>query len=341
MKENNHSLLSPSGSSKWLNCPPSLRLEQRIPNVSSEAAQEGTLAHKYAESIFKKYIPIDVPAEMEAVMKPYLDFIMNQKGRKQFERKVTSPDKLYSGTVDVVITYGTLLHLVDLKYGIGVKVSAEDNSQLMLYALTLIKPTTTIVKITIYQPRLNHVDSVTYTPNQLKDWYKSYVLPRAQLALLGSGEFNTGDHCQFCRVKPTCRKHLEMTFVDPNRELPTLNNSELVDVYLKSKRFKEFLTAVDNEVLRLLLSGQSLPGLKLVEGRSSRQVAKQDELVAELVRKGFSEDEIYQERKLVTLPKLEAMLPDLSPYIIKPKGAPTVVPDTDKRAEWNEFAQND
>ena len=45
----NHAILSASSSKQWLNCPPSARLRERFPEETSEAAAEGTLAHRFCE----------------------------------------------------------------------------------------------------------------------------------------------------------------------------------------------------------------------------------------------------------------------------------------------------
>src|SRR5699024_8830876 len=113
------------------------------------------------------------------------------------------------GTGDVIIIAGDTIEVIDLKYGKGVPVSAENNSQMRLYGLGAYKNFGLLYEIknvtmTIVQPRLDSISSETLTLNELLAWGGA-VKVTAQMAMKGEGEYGAGDHCRFCRASATCR----------------------------------------------------------------------------------------------------------------------------------------
>jgi len=178
-----HSILSPSGSHRWLNCTPSARLELEFEDAESEAAKEGTAAHALCEHKLKRALkrrskrPVsDYDSdEMEECTDAYVDFVMEQyEAAKQvckdpivlieqhldFSNYVTDG----FGTGDCVIISDDKLHIVDFKYGMGVLVEAEDNPQMKLYALGALELYDALydilkVSMTIFQPRRENVST--------------------------------------------------------------------------------------------------------------------------------------------------------------------------------------
>ena len=118
------------------------------------------------------------------------------------------------GTGDLVLVGrdadGTgLIHVIDFKGGRGVRVDAEMNSQMMLYAAAalnsygfLVDPE--IIRMSIVQPRLDNISTFQMTVEELNAWAES-IKPIAQMAYEGKGEQHTGDWCIFCKAKPVCR----------------------------------------------------------------------------------------------------------------------------------------
>lgn len=238
-----HALLSASGASRWINCPPSARLTEHLPSKQSTYADEGTVAHEYAEikltrrltkcnSADRKRLDDQEEkikknkyynAEMEAYVQWYVDLVeesfLDAKGRSDSEDATVLleakldltewiPDGF--GTSDVTIISDGVLEVIDLKYGKGVPVSAINNSQLRLYALGALSEFGWMydihtVRMTIIQPRLDSVSTDEISVEELNEWAESVVKPAASLAYAGEGEYKAGDHCRWCLAKGNCR----------------------------------------------------------------------------------------------------------------------------------------
>lgn len=167
-----HAFLSCSSSDRWLNCTVAPSLEAKHKDESSPFAAEGTLAHELAERCLRAgraaaEIKGDYPAEMRDYVQTYVDYVLSIKGELLVEQRLDIsrwvPDCF--GTSDAVVLLDGVCHIIDLKYGKGVKVFAEQNTQLMLYALgaydaydSIYGPLTDF-EIHIVQPRLDHIDS--------------------------------------------------------------------------------------------------------------------------------------------------------------------------------------
>lgn len=234
-----HALLSASSSKKWINCPPSARLEEQFPDTTSDYAREGTLAHSIAELKVRKYFiePMSqrtfnsrlkklqkqelYDPEMLIHTDTYLEYIQGIAYGCKSAPFVTVEKRLdYSdvapegfGTGDCILISGDTLHIIDFKYGKGVPIYAEGNTQMMLYAAGAIKAYSMLyainnVVMSIVQPRLDSISEHTISVSELNEWAES-VKPIAELAYKGEGEFQDGDWCKFCRAKATCRKRSE------------------------------------------------------------------------------------------------------------------------------------
>ena len=266
-KERDHSILSASGAHKWLNCPPSARLEEALPDKAGDAAKEGTVAHSLCElklsKLFtdknmttrtynsrlkkiqedEKYQP-----EMERFTDEYVDYVreiafaMPAAPTVVVEKRVDygayAPEGF--GTADCLLLQGNTLHVIDFKYGKGVPVSAEGNPQLGLYALGalaeygFIYPVEKVV-LHIVQPRIPNSSSWETTVKELLAWGK-YVKEKAELAYRGEGEFHEGKWCDscFCKIAGTCRhradKHMQlMEVAAPNGEPRDIQSACLSD----------------------------------------------------------------------------------------------------------------
>ena len=233
MPPSKHAVLSASGAHRWLHCNPSARLELEFADRETEAAAEGTAAHALAEHKLKKALkirsrkpvsPYDCD-EMDVHTDGYVEFVLEQLE----EAKMLCADPLVLieqrldfscyvpdgfGTGDCLIVADKLLHIIDFKYGQGVLVDAEENPQMMLYALGALRQfdhlyDITQVAMSIYQPRRENVSTWTITVEQLMDWAEHTLKPKAEMAYQGEGDYVPGPWCTFCKAAVKCRARAE------------------------------------------------------------------------------------------------------------------------------------
>lgn len=371
-----HALLSASGASRWMACTPSARLEQNFENKTSQYAEEGTLAHELGELKLRKELEglstrsfnskvkkIQENELYTADMPDYVDMYVETCLERVSEAKAKTPDALFKmeqrldfsewvpegfGTGDFVIIADGTMEVCDLKYGKGVPVSADNNKQMMLYALGAISEFSFLydiekVRMTIIQPRLDNISTFEVTVEDLVKWAEEYVRPRAELAIKGEGEFCAGDHCRFCRAKSVCKarteKNLELAkydFQKPN----TLDNNDIAYILSKVDELVNWAGDVKEYALEQALQGEEFDGYKVVEGRSNRKWSSEDDVAKVLIGQGFQENIIYT-KKLDGISKIESSIGKkevqrlLGDYIVKPVGKPTLVPITDKRDPYN------
>lgn len=256
------------------------------------------------------------------------------------------------GTGDSIIVADHVLDITDLKYGKGVPVFAEKNKQMMLYALGalfLFEHLYDIhtVRMTIYQPRLDTISTWEISVNELKQWAEDELKPKAALAFEGKGEFLPGAHCGFCKAKAVCRAHADMNLEMAQHEFKNpelLTDAEIAKIMDRASMFKNWIGAVEEHALHQAVhNGKRWPGYKLVEGRSNRKYADEAQVASKLLNSGIAEDIIYT-KKLIGITALQSEVgkkafDELTKgLIIKPAGKPTLVPDTDKRPEYNSVA---
>ena len=377
-----HAILSASGSKRWITCTPSAQLEQQFPENKSEYAEEGSFAHALAElrlgravannikpSLYKKKLaemqkdPL-YSASMEEYIEQYVTFI----GEKFLGAKKNCPDTLILleqrldfsewvpdgfGTGDVIIISDGVLEIIDLKYGQGVPVSAEGNTQMRLYALGAINQFGLLydfdcIRMTIVQPRLDSISSDDASVPELLKWGYEVVKPAAAKAMAGKGEFVPGDHCQFCRAKAVCRAraetNLEMAKYD-FQEPALLTVDEIAEILFKAEELQKWAKDIQDYALDQAENhGVKFPGWKLVEGRSNRKYADEDAVADRLKAEGYTDDVIYAPRKIWGITEMEKKLGKklfeeyLKGLVIKPAGKPTLAPESDKRPEISSVA---
>ena len=362
-----HAFLSASASHRWLACPPSARLCAEIPDEESTYARQGTDAHELCQYLVEKELGRDVAnptpnlefydAEMQEASEGYCSFVMEQIAKAKelcSDPLVCVEQKLdYSkwvqdgfGTGDCVIAADDTLHIIDMKYGVGVLVSAagEDgtgNSQLKCYALGALDTFGELydirrIRLSIYQPRRENTDTFEMSTEELLKWADEVLSPRAKLAYEGKGEFCAGEHCRFCRIKSTCRKRaaysLELAKYE-FAEAPSLTNEEIAVILPQIDTLVSWADDIKAYALEQALSGTSYPGFKLVEGRSVRKYTDEAAVVNAVASEGFDPFEkkllgITAMQKLLGKAKFDELLSGL---VEKPKGKPTLVPESDKR----------
>ena len=365
---NKHAMLSASSSARWLACPPSAQLCAALPDTVTDYAREGTCAHELAEYKVQKLLgnPASNPVEnldfydteMEDCTDSYAQYIAELlatlqepmvlvEQRLDFSRYV--PDGF--GTGDCVIVADSVLTVIDFKYGKGVAVSADHNSQMMLYALGALELFDALydiaeVRMVIFQPRIQNLSECTLPLSELLHWAETELKPKAALAARGEGAFSAGEHCRFCKRKATCRKRAEYNlqlarydFAMPDK----LTDTEIETILATADQLTAWVADVKEYALRQALSGKQWHGYKVVAGKSNRKYTNPAAVAAAVQAYGknpYKEPELLgvtAMQQLLGRTQFEALLGSLTE---KPQGKPTLVPCSDKRSAWSN-AQED
>lgn len=389
--ERAHALLGASKASQWINCPPSAKLQESVPDKRSEYADEGTAAHELAElKLQRRLFPnnskrrADLELKMDAFIKtnpfygPEMENAIKEYVEKVEERymaaKARSSDAVILleerldftewvpdgyGTGDVVLIADGVLEVIDLKYGKGVPVSAIGNPQIRLYGLGAwwgynYLYSINEVHMTIVQPRLDSVSTDVMSLGELVEWAETTVKPAAALAFRGEGEFKSGDHCRWCKVKGSCRARadenmlaLQHEFKDP----ALMSYEEIGSILFIAQQLKTWANDVEEYAFEQAKTGNKIPQWKLVEGRSNRAISDKDTAWKTLEEAQLEADKYLKPRELLGIGELEKRIGKkeittlLGDLIVKPPGKPVLVPETDKRPELNsieeEFANID
>ena len=377
-----HARLNASSSHRWMMCPPSVKLSEQFEDKPSPYAEEGTFLHELCELKLHRYLG-DMTADLieqqyaehrdndfysdeaESVTDEYVAFCIETIEAV----RLSCPDPLimvehrldYSeyvpegyGTGDLVIVADGVIEVIDFKGGRGVRVEAQRNSQLMLYGLGALLEFDTLydirsVRMTIVQPRLSNASTYEMTADDLIRWADSEVRPKAQLAYEGRGEFCAGEWCRFCKARYTCRKRSEyhMRLAERDfRQPDLLSDEEIADILPVAESLNSWVQDLLSYATQEAVGGKSWPGYKLVAGRSVRRYTSEAEVIKAATEAGYTD--IYK-TTLLGVGDLEKRMGRkrfsevLGRYIIKPAGAPTLVPESDPRKPYSdaasEFAQ--
>ena len=370
-----HALLSASSSKRWLSCTPSARLEATLPEPKRSTkgidfSAEGTLAHTLSEirlkrhynqitqqeyddeykeieahDIYKNYSS-EERIDFENNVDNYVLYVRSQIGEGDtplFEQRVDFSDWVPDGfgTADVVILSERAIRVIDLKFGRGIPVMAQDNPQLRLYALGAYAkfkeeyPNIKEVSYTIHQPRLDSISTDGTTIEKLLDWSKYYVSPKAKKAWAGSGEFLPGEWCQFCKAKAQCRARSDLNtelakqdFKDP----PLLSDEEISNVLGKAQDLKSWANDVEEYALTKAVEENKIPkGYKLGTTVTHRKIADSQLAATVLVEHGLPASELWEQPKLKSLASLEKIGPKgkvtawLGDLVVRPDGQPKLI----------------
>lgn len=371
MAANSHAVLSASSADRWLHCPPSVRLSERFEDNGSIYALEGTCAHALAEYKLRKALgyPADDPTEnldfyneeMDEATDGYVSYVLEQvQAAKEtcadptvmVEQHVDFSHwvKQGFGTADALVIADGTLHIIDLKYGTGIEVSAEDNPQLKCYALGALSLFDGIydiddIALHIYQPRRQNISEWQLPKIDLLTWAEEVLKPAADLAWDGKGNFSCGDWCRFCKSKNICRARAEENLKLAQHDFklpPELSDAEIEVILSKVDGLVSWASDIKEYALQKALSGKEWHGFKLVEGRSVRKYTDETSVAKAVADAGYDP----YEKKLLGITAMQKMLGKnrfeelLTAYIEKPQGKPTLVPDSDKRPAMN-TAKND
>ena len=301
-------------------------------------------------------------ASMYEYMTAYADFVEERMAEAKakctdhrifIEQRISFTDYVPHGfgTSDVVIIADGQMEVIDLKYGSGIPVSAEGNPQMRIYGLGAYLAWSWAydiqkVRMTIFQPRLDNISSDTMTITDLMEWAEKELKPKAKLAWEGKGDFNPGEkQCKWCKISATCRARAEYQmelakydFAPPS----TLDESEIANILTRLPAFKAWAEDVEDYARNAAVNlGVHFPGYKVVEGRSNRKYADEAAIADLLCKAGYQETAIYKPKELLGITAMEKLVGKkkletlAGKHIIKPEGAPTLVPLSDNRPELN------
>lgn len=388
-----HAILSPSAAHRWLHCTPAPRVEAEFPETTSEYAEEGRLAHSVCELAAKKKFTVmnnraynsrlkklkadpKWDDEMLSTAATYVEHLTEHAMRfehapyvaLEVQVDITDYAPEAFGTCDCIMIGGDELIITDYKHGKGVPVSAQDNPQMLLYALGALKLYRPIygdmirrVSTYIDQPRLGSYDGASMTVEELLAWGES-IKPKAAAAFMGTGEFAPGEWCRFCRAKAKCRARANQnTALEDFKDCIPLGRSIPMQAEYDATGFKPSNCLTDEEIGALLvraeglvawyndlkeyalvacLNGKTIPGWKAVEGRSTRAWTDQDAALEALMAGGVEEAIIY-DRVPKTLAQLEKVIGKqrfgelVGGMITKSPGKPALAAESDKRPAYN------
>lgn len=357
-----HARNSPSALHRTLNCPPSLVLGEQFQDEESQYAAEGSAGHALAEHLIKKHLkqrtkrPVSdyYSDDLVEAVEDYVAFVIEKIEEAKRECKLPlfsveqrvdiseySPDCF--GTADMVIVTDKVAHVIDLKLGRGVEVSAEENPQLMAYGLGVLEMAEMlydieVVRLTIFQPRINNFSTWETTPEALKTWGEEILKPRSAMALAGAGEFQAGSWCRFCKARNQCRARAEeflrlakMEFRQP----ALLSDDEIAEIIKVSDELAKWASDVYAYAQdQAITHGKEWKGYKLVEGRSNRKYSSDEEVEKAAQAAGYTD--IYK-KTLIGITEMERLMGKkefariLGKLVYKPQGKITLVPDTDNR----------
>lgn len=371
-----HALLGASSAARWLACPASARATEGLPDDETPYAAEGTRAHELCEYTLRHNLagwekgkPFDpmydwyggegtVTPEMLKAANQYVRFIHELwvgfpcRPSVFIEQEVDVSEWVPGGfgTCDCLLIGGGLLHIVDFKYGQGVPVSPVHNPQLMYYALgayELFRDIDDIdtVCMSIVQPRIQTEPETWQLPlADLLSWAREVLRPAAELAWRGEGVYHTGGHCRFCKAYPSCRawqkQYGPLAGFEPYPEPATLSDEELGEWLQKLEGLAAYARDLEEYAQQALLEGRTLPGWKLVQGRSTRKWTDQDAAFRQMQADGIDEAMLYT-RTPITLTVAEKMIgkkrfaETMSAFITRAPGAPKLAQASDPRPAYD------
>lgn len=361
-----HSPLGPSGAERWLNCPGSVNATKHLADVYSDYAAEGIFAHYISELAriekkeAKEYIgtksedgKFECDKEMANAVQYFLEYIDQFECEEELiEQRVNYNAWVDDGfgTLDAGLLNDGTCMIIDLKYGKGVQVWAEDNPQLKLYALGVFQEYGHLYgiekfKLCICQPRLDHVDEWTISIESLLTWAEETVEPTADMAITDDAPFQAGEWCRWCKIRATCKtraaavKEALLDEIQDIRDPNEMGNEELGEcaslVPIIQSWCKDIMALVEKQVVagEKIIGADGLP-FKMVEGRSNRKWIDEDAAERAMRNYKFKVAQIFK-RTLISAPEFEKLAgknhPIMKNHVHKPQGKPVLVPGSDKR----------
>ena len=355
-----HAKLSASGAHRWMACPGSVKAEAGLSDRSSSFAEEGTRAHDLMEKMLLRDPrevgeSFDVHSEMVEHVQTYVDYVESLKrpGDTLFvEHRVDFSEWVPDGfgTADTILRGEDYNHIVDLKYGKGVKVYVQDNPQPLLYGLGAYADFGFIsnfktVRMSIVQPRLDHIDEWEISVTDLLKFGEEARQAAADTLNPNAPRAPGEKQCKFCKAKADCPALYKLTAdtlmadfeqIDEAPQPHKLTDGQLRAALENKALIEAWLASVELTIKQRILEGGAFEGFKLVEGRAVRKWSDEDRagaLLAHLVG-----DHAAYTHKLISPAQAEKLLGKskkglIEEVVAKPRGAATLARQSDPRPE--------
>lgn len=361
-----HSPLGPSSASRWLACPASVRESMGIEDKASAAADEGTRAHAVAEQKLRNVLRGKTNAgrlgefsaladpEMDEHTTAYVNYVADLANRDAtvwVEERVDTGIPGVWGTADAIVfdAVDEVLHVIDFKYGAGVFVDVEDNTQMKLYALGALSiedlPYVSEVALHVFQPRMNNIDEWWMTPDELERW-RDEIAPVAADALAGSWHYNPSDEtCRWCPARVTCPVRRDWSLTQAfGTDLPEpvdVDPEELGELLTRCERVLAYAKDLREYVSERVADGTRVPGWKRVLPRSQRRVLDPERAIGRLISSGYAYDDVVKPGTIQPFGTLDRVvgkdrLPDvLGDTLGRTDPKPVLVPEDDPREAYS------
>lgn len=367
-----HAVFPPSAAHRWMRCPGSHAACKDIKSTDSQYSVKGSFAHDIAAKCLledrdpTEFIggektgpngPIVFTKELAAGVQDYINVVnglLLLGGELQIEQKVALSEDCW-GTSDALVWQPKVLDVVDLKMGEGVFVPAEDNEQLLLYAIMAcqdrgIDPSTLdAIHLHIVQPLYHSGEkhrTATVTPADLAA-FRGEVVTAIAACKAPNAPLVAGDHCRFCPVRSNCSA-LRASALDAVKDLlpdldPTipanvppmlesLSAEHLSTVLRNVGHARAWLKAVEQHAYSRLVAGQPVPGFKLIEKVGNRQWMNEKVAAATLQALGVDP---FAPPKILSPAQAEKLSPaakaQVASLTIRPITGLSMVPESHKK----------
>ena len=347
-----------STAKRVINCPGSVALCQKVPpKPSSKYADEGTLLHNVMAEMLgsdkelrhvldMEYNGIKLTGDLiDEKVRPALDAIneIDPDAQLEFavEQTVSFGDLIPGvfGSCDLIGRIGDRAIILDWKFGDGVAVEAEENSQLLFYTAAAIR--TPALEWVFKDAK--EIECIIVQPPKIKRWVTSFDRVRLferelTYAVKQSAKpdalLKIGDHCRWCAAKPICPLMTGAVDRATQTQIKELDVTQLGDMLQRADVLEDWISDLRALALQVLESGNPEPGYKLVQKRATRQW-KDEESAKQALLKHLSMTDVMEtylispaqaEKKLK---KLKLSMPD--DQIISVSSGTTLAPESDPR----------